>query len=302
MANRPKTRVAVIGAGNIGSAVAERLLSRGYAVTVFNRTRAKSERLHGHGAELAGDAASAIAGTDVAVCALFNGAAIREVILGGVSREVLRGRVLINVAQTTPAEIVSLGTAFAEVGARLSEVEVIAYPDDVRAGRGDYVIAGPDQDRPTWETLFLNIGARVHHVGPLGSASRAEMAFWLPFAFQTIAAAYATAAFEKERLPVSVLQAVLGMNPVLRIPGAEQAIAPMVKRVYGCDQWSVANMLSSLDVAIQYARTLGLPAQVFECIRDLYQAASRRGLGGQDHMAVHEVILDAARLETDPNP
>lgn len=289
MSSKPK--VAVIGVGNMGSALAERLLSQGYDVTVFNRTREKCEALRLKGAHVASDVANALMNADVVICALFDGVALREVVLGGITGHVLNDRPFINVAHTTPEEIAALGVEFGARGARLSEVDVIAYPHNVRAGVGDYVIAGPEEDRRSWEALFRDLGGTVHHIGALGDASRCEMALWLPFAFQTIAIAYTTAAFAKERLSMSVLQGVLSGSPLLRIAGAEQAIPPMVQRQYGTNQWSVDNMLSSLDILIRYASGLGLPTEVFGSIRELYRQTAQRGLGLRDHMAVHEVLL-----------
>ena len=41
-----------IGAGRMGSALAQRLLDAGYDVSVYNRTRSKAEPLVAHGAKI----------------------------------------------------------------------------------------------------------------------------------------------------------------------------------------------------------------------------------------------------------
>lgn len=285
-----KPPISVIGIGNMGSAIAERLLARDYEVYVFNRTADKAHRVQALGATMTASAAEALSVSDLIISGLVNGEALKTVLLSDVTKEFLQGRRVMNIAQTTPLEVEELAEAFADAGARLSEVEVIAYPADVRAGQSEFVLAGPDEDSAIWSAIFGDLGGKVHHVGAVGRASRVEMAFWLPFAFQTIAVAYTVAAFEKEHLPISVLESVLKDNPVLRMPSAAPAIQAMVAGKFGTDQWSVDNMVTSLNIAIEYARAIHLPVAIFEKIQEAYAEAARRGFGSQDHAAVYDVI------------
>ena len=55
--------IAFVGLGAMGSAMAQRLLDAGHAVTGYNRTRAKAEPLAGKGGKVADRLADARRGT-----------------------------------------------------------------------------------------------------------------------------------------------------------------------------------------------------------------------------------------------
>ncbi|TXS90324.1 NAD(P)-dependent oxidoreductase [Parahaliea maris] len=282
--------VVVIGAGAMGSAITQRLIALGYSVTVFNRTVERCDHLRKYGAAIANDIEGALSASNTVVLALYDGNAIESTLLADNTRELIVGHQFLNIAQTTPDEIIELSGNFANAGARLSEVEMIAYPEHILDGVGDMVLAGPAEDQEQWTRLLDDIGSQVHWVGEIGNASRAEMAFWLPFAFQTIAIAYTVAAFDSEGLPPALPNKVLSANPVLNISGADSAVPAMQKHSYGTDQWSIDNMVTSLKVAIRYAKERGLSTGVFESILEVYECAAQQGLGDKDHAAVREAL------------
>jgi len=75
-------KIGFLGLGNMGSAMARRLIAAGHEVTVWNRNRAKAEALASEGASVAATPAEAAQGKDAVVSMLFNDAANEEVLLG----------------------------------------------------------------------------------------------------------------------------------------------------------------------------------------------------------------------------
>lgn len=293
MTKRPP--IAVIGTGNMGSAIAERLLSQGYSVTVWNRTLAKTRSLEAAGAHVVPNVEDALEASTHVILVLFDAPAVRQVLRSARARKSLRDKIMMNVAHTAPAEIVELAEELSKAGARLSEVNVVSYPNNVRVGDAEFILAGAAEDRDGWVRIFGDLGAKVHHIGAVGRASKAEMGLWLPYAFQTLAIAYGVAAFQREELPQSVLESVLTANPILRIAGSEATIPVMAARSYGTEQWSIDNMIASVEMAADYAGKLGLPTEVFLSIRNAYAEARKKGLGRHDVAAVYEVVNSASK-------
>ena len=60
-------KIGFIGLGVMGSSMAGHLLDAGYALTVYNRTRAKAEPLLARGAKWAASPAELAAGVDVVI-------------------------------------------------------------------------------------------------------------------------------------------------------------------------------------------------------------------------------------------
>src|SRR5277367_796 len=74
-------KVAFIGLGNMGQAIARNLLKAGHEVTVYNRTRERAEALAGDGAIVAGSAAEA-ARQELVFSMLADDHAVEEIFLG----------------------------------------------------------------------------------------------------------------------------------------------------------------------------------------------------------------------------
>ena len=85
----------IIGLGNLGMAIAKRLISEGIALMVWNRTRGKAIAL---GAETADSPADLISGSSVLFMNLFDSAAVEEVITGdsGLLKGECRGKIIID--------------------------------------------------------------------------------------------------------------------------------------------------------------------------------------------------------------
>lgn len=76
-------KVALLGLGKMGSAIAGHLLKAGHELTVWNRTPERAEPLRGRGAQVAATAAEAVEGVEVVLSVLFDDEALEGVMFGG---------------------------------------------------------------------------------------------------------------------------------------------------------------------------------------------------------------------------
>lgn len=282
--------ISIIGMGNMGAAVATGLIDAGHRVTVYNRTRQKSDRLAARGGIVALTAAEAITASEFTILVLLDEAATRSVLLGSETKAALRGRKLISAAAMSPEEIIALSQDVATAGGALSEVAIATYPAQVETRQSEFILACTPGHVQSWRSIFLDLGPSVHDVGTVGNASKAQMSLWLSYMFMTIAMSYPVAAFEKLGLPVDVARAVLTRNPTLAIAGADAIIPEMIGRAYGSGSWSVDNMILSIDQAISFAARLNIDTGVMSAIRTVYAKAAATGLGSRDITALYEAV------------
>lgn len=228
--------------------------------------------------------------SDFTIVVLLDESSTRSVLLDDATRPALAGRAIISAAAMSPEELVALSRDVEAAGGALSEVAIATYPEQVIARRSEFVLACAPEHAERWRMIFADLGPKVHDVGAVGNASKAQMAMWLSYMFMTIAMTYPVAAFEKLGLPVEVAQSLLVNSPTLAMAGANELIPQMSRRDYGSGSWSIENMLLSIDQAIAYAVRLGLDPTVMRAIRDVYAKAAAMGLGGRDVSAVYEAV------------
>ena len=96
--------VAVLGLGNMGSALAEALLSAGFSVTVWNRTPSKSVPLVKRGATAVKSAAEAVQVSDITIVCVADHAATVSVIQNDAVAKALEGKLLAQLGVITAEE------------------------------------------------------------------------------------------------------------------------------------------------------------------------------------------------------
>ena len=104
MSNTHNTKVAFIGTGIMGAAIAGHILDAGYDLTVHNRTREKAEGLLARGAAWAETPAAAAEGADVVFTMVGYPTDVEDVYLAsdGILRSAKKGAYLIDLTTSSP--------------------------------------------------------------------------------------------------------------------------------------------------------------------------------------------------------
>src|SRR6267378_1212351 len=168
------TRVAVLGTGKMGGAIARRLKKGGFDISVWDRTRSKAEAL-GVG-RVADSPADAARGADVVISMVTGPQAVRDVYFGknGVF-QASASKTIVDMSTTGPGIAHELQSGADLNGARLIEAPVIGSTPAVNSG-SLFILAGValpadlDAARPVLEQL-----GEVHYVGDLGSAAELKL-------------------------------------------------------------------------------------------------------------------------------
>ena len=115
-----KPRIGFIGIGLMGSAMCNRLLDRGYALTVLaNRSRGNIDPLIERGAGEAGSARELAHASDIVMLCVDTSASVESRMYGdeGVIAGLNEGSVAIDFGTSLPASTLTIGDAVASAGA-----------------------------------------------------------------------------------------------------------------------------------------------------------------------------------------
>ena len=127
-------KVSVLGLGTVGRAVAERLLNRGHAVTVWNRTPGREGDLAGRGARVAVSIADAVTDAEAVLTLLTADDAVREVCLGdgGVRESLAPKAALVDMSSVHPRTSRELAATVGED--RFADAPILAGPATITSG------------------------------------------------------------------------------------------------------------------------------------------------------------------------
>ena len=134
--------VSVIGLGLMGSALARALVARGYRVTVWNRSAARSEEFEGL-ARIAHSVVEAFDASGVIVACLLNYAAADSLMRSPEVESALYGKVLIQMSTGSPAEARRTSIWARECGAGYLDGAILGSPSMVGGSQAKVLVSGP---------------------------------------------------------------------------------------------------------------------------------------------------------------
>ncbi len=155
-------KIGFLGLGHMGSPMALRLLAAGHEVTVWNRTRARTEALAAAGATIAATAAEAVRDAEAVLTTLFDDAAHERVVFEEGVLDALRpGALHISLSTISVALSERLTAEHSRRGQHFLAAPVFGRPKVAEEGRLWIVVAGPAESvakaRPLLEPLSRGI-------------------------------------------------------------------------------------------------------------------------------------------------
>ncbi len=144
-------KVAFLGLGKMGAAIASRILAAGHPLTVWNRTAERAESLVERGAEHAGSAVEAANGAHIVFTMLFDDQATEEVVFGssgnpsdGLLAALAPGAIHVALSTISVALSERLTREHARRGQRYVAAPVFGRPNVAEEGRLWIVVAGEE--------------------------------------------------------------------------------------------------------------------------------------------------------------
>jgi len=273
------TRVGWIGTGVMGAPMCGHLMDRGFAMTVFNRTREKAQPLVDRGARWADSPRELAEQSDIVFSIVGYPRDVRQVVLGadGALRGCRPGMILIDMTTSQPSLAIEIATL-----AAAREVTAIDAPvsgGDVGAREACLsIMIGGDREvveglQPCWETLGKTI---VYQGGP-GSGQHTKMVNQTLIATNMIGVCEAL---------LYAHRAGLDLDTVLRSVASGAAgswsLANLGPRIIANNfdpGFFVEHFIKDMRIALDEADRMGLVLPGLALAKQLYLAVQAQGHG-----------------------
>jgi len=281
-------RVAVLGMGKMGHAVAARLLEGGHDVVIWNRSPGRADDLVAKGAEEAPSAARAAHGAQVVITSLADDAAVLSVVGedGGVAD-----------ALPDDATFVDMSTVSPETAAKLSELlrgrslaaPILGAPTAVASGQAIYLVSGPKERFEQAATVFGALSAQVRYLdADVREALQLKLLanYLLLSGIAVLAEMIATA--QAVGMPEPVLRGFLDESPLVA-PALRNRLNGLLAGDHA-GWFTTALGAKDVRLATELALRAGLRLPVAEVVRDRYEEAAASGYADDDLTAVIELM------------
>ena len=275
----------------MGSRQAANLARAGYALTVYNRTRATADGwVAEHGGTVADTPSAVGAASDIVITMLVDGDQVRAALLGveGVAAGAAPGTLCVDMSTIAPAQTRALGAELAERDIHLLDAPVTGSSPKAQDGTLTIMAGGTRQDFGRAEALLRIMGELVVHVGVLGQG---EM---LKIINNSVAAANAVAV--GEALLVAQ-RAGVDLDALVRVMSAGSGGSAMLELKSRAMRehdyttlFKLEHMLKDVRLCLEAGQAAGAPFAAASRARDVLVAALARGHADDDFAALVEAL------------
>ena len=288
-----KTKLGWVGTGVMGSSMAGHLLSAGFALTVYNRSRDKAAGLLSKGANWADTPKAVAEASDVVFAIVGFPADVREVFLGsdGALAGSKSGNILVDMTTSEPSMAVEIAEAAQKRG--VSAVDAPVSGGDVGAKEARLsIMIGGDKDvvealAPCWNAMGKTI---VHQGGP-GAGQHTKMVNQVLIASNMIGVCEAL---------LYGYKAGLDLPTVLKSVGSGAAgswslsnLGPRIMDNNFDPGFFVEHFIKDMGIALEEAKRMGLCLPGLALSHQLYVALKAQGHGRD---GTHALELALAKL------
>jgi 3-hydroxyisobutyrate dehydrogenase len=181
--NANEMAIAFLGVGQMGTPMASRLISAGFSVRVWNRSKERVKELVQRGAIEASTPAEATASADVVITMLPDGPTIEAVFGGaeGAFATLASGAVWLQMGTIGIDWTERLRKTATEARILFVDAPVSGSVSPASAGQLIILASGPDEAQSMAEPIFGVLGSHTFWLGAAGAGSRAKLVLnnWL---------------------------------------------------------------------------------------------------------------------------
>jgi 3-hydroxyisobutyrate dehydrogenase len=288
-----KTRLGWIGTGVMGRSMCGHLVDRGFAMTVYSRTKSKAETLLAKGAKWADSPKAVAEQSDVVFSIVGFPADVREVTLGpeGALAGSKAGMILVDMTTSEPSLAMEIADKAKAKGVHAVDAPVSGGDIGAREARLSIMIGGQrevvESLQPYWEAM----GKTIVYQGPAGAGQHAKMVNQILIATGM----------------VGICEALLyGYKAGLNLETVMQAVSSGAAGSWSLSNYGPRMMANNFDpgffvehfikdmgIALEESKRMGLSMPGLALAHQLYVALKAQGHGRD---GTHSLLLALASL------
>ena len=284
----------LIGLGNMGTAIAERVLEAGYPLVVQNRSLEKAAPYVDRGATLADTPTELAEEVDVVLTSLADDEAFEHV-----AEKVLAAAhpasVLVDLSTVSPAVSARVASAADEASVDYLRAPVSGNPSVVRAGNLTLIVSGPREALDRVEPVLRAIGPAIHYVGDAEQARVVKLAINLMIAGLAELISEALVLGEMSGVSREALLEVMGSSAV-GAPFVKYKTEPLLADDFSAT-FTTALMEKDIDLVLDAARQSEVELPLAQHLKALLRAAVEAGYADDDFMALYLHLRGATSEE-----
>lgn len=291
--------IGVIGTGMMGSAVAHRLIEKGFKVFLYNRTEERVEELVKKGA-IQTECPSALGKKcNFVIISVTDGNAVKEVLFSdnGLVNSNNKKLVAIDTSTVLPEDSICCASRMKKKGFSIIQAPIMGGPDPTMKGDVISIVSGNKKSIEKSKRILTSYSKKIFNLGNKnGAANFIKLALNLNIALIAISLAESIVFVKKSKINPTIFLEIL--NSTYFKTGLSEIKGPkMVKNNFE-PKFFLRNMLKDVKLLNDCARQNGIALSFASLAEQYFRIASNRGYSELDYTGILKLLGEFNNLES----
>lgn len=292
-----KQKIGWIGLGKMGIPMSKNLVKKGYLVTVYNRTKEKTNELAAEGAKVADSPKALAADSEVILSMISDDPALEVISFGkdGAFEGAKSGTIFIDMSTVSPISSARVAEAAEKKGIKYLRAPVSGSTALASAGTLTIFASGPKDAYDQCVDIFGAMGQKVFYVGHGDEARYLKLLLNMMVGITSAMAAEALAFGKRGGMDwnqmIDMMSASVVASPLINYK------AQMLKDRNFKAMFTVDQISKDFDIALETGKSTNVPMPITALVRQLYEALKAKGKGDIDFFGLVTLLEDLAGIK-----
>ncbi len=283
-------KIGIIGLGMLGNAVALHLLDIGFKVTVFNRSKDKTNQVRERGAIVLDSPKEVAEKSELLIIVVKDADAVKEVAFeeNGIVKAKNDELIVADMSTIDPSESKSISEKFLEFGIQKLDIPVMGGPNVAITGDLVMMASGDNTSFEKCKDVFEKIANKVFFLGEKGVAHSIKLAMNLQITMLALALSEGITLVKKADVDPKIFLEILN-STYFKTGMSENKAFKMIDGKYDTT-FTLENLKKDITTMTNAAKSLGVELPMIQKAEEVYENAVKEGLGGIDYTGIIEYI------------
>jgi len=283
-------KIGVIGIGMLGEAVVLNLLTSGYDVAVYNRTKEKTIEVEKKGAKVMDSPKTVAENAELIIIIVKDSTAVREVAFGenGIIESKNEKLIVADMSTIDSIESKNIANQFQQNHIQKLEIPVMGGPNVAIMGKLVMMASGPKDSFDQCKTIFEKIANKVFFLGEQGTANSIKLAMNLQITMLALSLSEGITLLKKANVDPKIFLEVLN-STYFKTGMSQNKAFKMIDGNYNAT-FTLANLKKDITTMTNAAKDLGIELPMISKAEEIYKNAINEGLGDLDYTGIIEYI------------
>tara|TARA_B100000519_G_scaffold9445_1_gene7479 strand:+ start:669 stop:1544 length:876 start_codon:yes stop_codon:yes gene_type:complete len=283
-------KIGIVGTGMLGEAVGLHLLDVGYKITVFNRSKEKTEKLENKGALVVDSPKNVAENSELVIMVVKDANAVKDVVFGdcGILAGRHEGMCIADMSTINPNSTREISKQVTENGIDYMEIPVMGGPNVAINGKLVIMASGKKEVFEKFKTIFESIADQSIYLGDTGTAHSIKLAMNLQIAMLALSLSEGITLTKKAGFDPEIFLKVL--NSTYFKTGMSEGKAHKMINDSVKPTFTLANLKKDLDTINDAAESFDAELPMAKIARKIYADATDAGFGDIDYTGIISYI------------